>query len=146
MSTKKCWPVGDMAFQKKCMGKMSEVIRGGRTVLFVSHNMAAVENLCQRGVVLNKGNLVFGSSTQDAIQNYLRDVMLRRSEPLSMSFVSKIRRSAIRPRGELLQRRSCLRDDDQPLHEEIHAWALRVEESKIHFDPASFDRQLQYWN
>src|SRR5204862_6172366 len=45
--------VGDMAFQKKCLGKMSEVSQGGRTVLFVSHNMDAVENLCTRAVVLH---------------------------------------------------------------------------------------------
>ncbi len=51
--------VGDVAFQKKCLGKMNEVSRGGRTVLFVSHNMAAVENLCRRGVVLERGKLVF---------------------------------------------------------------------------------------
>src|SRR5205085_430973 len=44
--------VGDVAFQKKCLGKMGEVSRGGRTVLFVSHNMAAIENLCSRAVVL----------------------------------------------------------------------------------------------
>ncbi len=70
--------VGDMAFQKKCLGKMSEVSHGGRTVLFVSHNMAAVENLCQRGVVLNKGNLVFDGSTRDAIQQYLSALMRQR--------------------------------------------------------------------
>src|SRR5207249_8280676 len=44
--------VGDMAFQKKCLGKMNEVSQGGRTVLFVSHNMVAVENLCHRVIVL----------------------------------------------------------------------------------------------
>src|SRR5438270_5253208 len=42
--------VGDIAFQKKCLGKVTEVSRAGRTVLFVSHNMAAVENLCQKGI------------------------------------------------------------------------------------------------
>src|SRR6202045_1833456 len=47
--------VGDAEFQKKCLGKMDEVSRGGRTVLFVSHNMAAIENLCSRGVVLHQG-------------------------------------------------------------------------------------------
>src|SRR5437899_12025646 len=51
--------VGDIAFQKKCLGKMNEVSRVGRTVLFVSHNMAAVENLCRRGIVLDGGTLVF---------------------------------------------------------------------------------------
>src|SRR5438270_8347077 len=50
--------VGDLTFQKKCLGKMSEVSRGGRTVLFVSHNMEAIENLFTRGVVLHKGTLL----------------------------------------------------------------------------------------
>ena len=54
--------VGDMAFQRKCLGKMSEVSKGGRTVLFVSHNMAALENLCNRGLVLTKGSLSFDVS------------------------------------------------------------------------------------
>jgi len=49
--------VGDQAFQKKCLGKMSEVSRTGRTVLFVSHNMAAVANLCRRVLLIEKGRL-----------------------------------------------------------------------------------------
>ena len=47
--------VGDAAFQKKCLGKMGEVAREGRTVLFVSHNLAAVRSLCTRGIVLDRG-------------------------------------------------------------------------------------------
>src|SRR2546425_5019568 len=50
--------VGDAAFQKKCLGKMSSVAREGRTILFVSHNMAAVENLCTRTLLLRKGEVV----------------------------------------------------------------------------------------
>src|SRR5213594_2785977 len=63
--------VGDAAFQKKCLGKMSAVSRGGRTVLFVSHNMAAVENLCQRGIVLERGRAVFDGTSKDAVHHYL---------------------------------------------------------------------------
>ncbi|MDB6156013.1 MAG: ABC-type polysaccharide/polyol phosphate transport system, ATPase component [Chthoniobacteraceae bacterium] len=62
--------VGDAAFQQKCIGKMSEVAQGGRTVLFVSHNAAAVENLCTRGVVMNKGELVFSGTQTEAIAYY----------------------------------------------------------------------------
>ena len=51
--------VGDAEFQKKCLGKMGEVARGGRTVLFVSHNMAAVRQLCQRGLLLRQGEVAF---------------------------------------------------------------------------------------
>ena len=63
--------VGDAAFQKKCLGKMSEVVEGGRTVLFVSHNMGAVQNLCQRCILLNEGHLITNGSTADVISQYL---------------------------------------------------------------------------
>jgi len=63
--------VGDAAFQKKCLGKMSEVAKGGRTVLFVSHNMAAVENLCTRGIVLEQGRVIFEGTQTEAISRYL---------------------------------------------------------------------------
>ncbi|HEX2092501.1 MAG TPA: ABC transporter ATP-binding protein [Longimicrobiaceae bacterium] len=64
--------VGDAQFQKKCLGKMGEVAREGRTVLFVSHNMAAVENLCQRGVVLSRGRVQFVGTQSEAVRHYLR--------------------------------------------------------------------------
>lgn len=65
--------VGDAEFQKKAIGKMQDVSRGeGRTVLFVSHNMAAVKNLCTRGVVLDNGMLVFDGSVGDAIEHYIK--------------------------------------------------------------------------
>lgn len=63
--------VGDMAFQKKCLGKMSEVSRVGRTVLFVSHNMAAIENLCRRGIVLHGGKIAFEGTSTEAVSDYL---------------------------------------------------------------------------
>ena len=49
--------VGDAQFQKKCLGKMGDVSKEGRTVLFVSHNMGAIQQLCEKGILLNKGNL-----------------------------------------------------------------------------------------
>lgn len=63
--------VGDAVFQKKCLGKMDEVARQGRTVLFVSHNMVAIENLCTRGIVLRDGRLVFDGTAHEAIDVYL---------------------------------------------------------------------------
>lgn len=63
--------VGDAEFQKKCLGKMNDVSRGdGRTVLFVSHNMAAVTSLCNKGVVLNQGTKTYYGSTQNAIKKF----------------------------------------------------------------------------
>ena len=63
--------VGDADFQKKCLGKMDDVSKKeGRTVLFVSHNMAAVRQLCTRGILLRNGELVFGGGTEDCINEY----------------------------------------------------------------------------
>ncbi len=63
--------VGDAEFQKKCLGKMSEVAHGGRTVLFVSHNMAAVQRLCSQCLLLQKGELVEFGKTAKAVARYL---------------------------------------------------------------------------
>ena len=63
--------VGDAQFQQKCLGKMGEAARGGRTVLFVSHNMAAVDNLCGRGIVLERGRVAFEGTQREAIGHYL---------------------------------------------------------------------------
>jgi lipopolysaccharide transport system ATP-binding protein len=63
--------VGDVAFQRKCLGKMRDVATGGRTVLFVSHNMQAVSILCGRGLVLDQGALVFAGGAREAIDVYL---------------------------------------------------------------------------
>ena len=64
--------VGDAEFQKKCLGKMGDISKKeGRTVLFVSHNMAAVRQLCTRGILLRNGELVFEGGTEETIDNYL---------------------------------------------------------------------------
>lgn len=62
--------VGDVSFQKKCLGKMKEVAGQGRTVLFVSHNMAAIENLCDTGILLNRGRIAFTGDVQAVIAQY----------------------------------------------------------------------------
>jgi len=63
--------VGDVAFQKKCLGKMGDVAREGRTVLFVSHNMAAIENLCARTILLEEGHSIRDGATKEAIAMYM---------------------------------------------------------------------------
>src|SRR5262249_37762282 len=65
--------VGDVQFQKKCLGKMGEVAKGGRTVLFVSHNMAAVEALCSSALLLAGGRLVAKGATQEMVERCLSD-------------------------------------------------------------------------
>jgi len=65
--------VGDAEFQKKCLGKMGDVAKEGRTVLFVSHNMTMIQNLCKRSALLNKGRIFFYGSTHDAISKYQKN-------------------------------------------------------------------------
>ncbi|MEM7555302.1 MAG: ABC transporter ATP-binding protein [Cyanobacteria bacterium P01_A01_bin.84] len=62
--------VGDTSFQKKCLSKMKEVSSSGRTVLFVSHNMAAIRSLCSEALLLNQGKIVAQGSTDDCITSY----------------------------------------------------------------------------
>ncbi len=64
--------VGDAEFQKKCLGKMGEVAKGGRTVLFVSHNMAAVQILTTRAVLLSGGRIVESAETEKVVSTYLK--------------------------------------------------------------------------
>ena len=64
--------VGDASFQKKCMGKMSDVSKGGRTIVFVSHNMAAMRKLAARAVLIDGGQIVHAGPVGDVIDHYLR--------------------------------------------------------------------------
>jgi lipopolysaccharide transport system ATP-binding protein len=66
--------VGDVAFQKKCLGKMGEVAKEGRTVILVSHNMAAIQALCSRCLLLNGGELTASGSPRGVVEQYLSDV------------------------------------------------------------------------
>ena len=63
--------VGDAEFQRKCLGKMGDVARSGRTILFVSHNMAAVETLCTRGIHLESGKVDLIGTQTEAVTRYL---------------------------------------------------------------------------
>jgi lipopolysaccharide transport system ATP-binding protein len=67
--------VGDAAFQKKCLGKMGAVAKEGRTVLFVSHNMIAVQSLCSRGLWLNDGNAAQDGPVASVVASYMRSSM-----------------------------------------------------------------------
>ncbi|WP_038031228.1 ABC transporter ATP-binding protein [Thermonema rossianum] len=97
--------VGDAEFQKRAVGKMKEVSSGqGRTVLFVSHNMASVQHLCHSGVVLDKGRVVYQSQNIDeVIQYYAKQVRQQVSIPL----MSRNDRSG---RGEIRVQELCITD------------------------------------
>jgi lipopolysaccharide transport system ATP-binding protein len=66
--------VGDAAFQKKCLGKMQDVASGGRTVLFVSHNMAAITRLCSRAILLKDGRIASDGAVDAVVGEYIRGV------------------------------------------------------------------------
>jgi lipopolysaccharide transport system ATP-binding protein len=82
--------VGDIGFQRKCLGKMHSVSRTGRTVLFVSHNMAAVKTLCQQCIVLDQGSVAKAGSTEECIVLY--------SEVSNQDLVAEVKLT--RPHGE----------------------------------------------
>jgi lipopolysaccharide transport system ATP-binding protein len=127
--------VGDIAFQKKCLGKMSEVSEGGRTVIFVSHNMAAIQNLCKRGIVLSQGKLVFSGKAEDAIQHYLHTVSGAGAQGHVIDLLQ-----APRPNGSqhrILERMEFYTEGDRPAPGTVPMGdALRI---RLHFN---FDRHV----
>jgi len=77
--------VGDAQFQKKCLGKMSEVAGEGRTVLFVSHNLPAVISLCSRAVWIDSGHIQLDECTDEAISSYIESLNAQRGKNLFQS-------------------------------------------------------------
>jgi lipopolysaccharide transport system ATP-binding protein len=63
--------VGDAEFQKKCIGKMENVSKSGRTILFVSHNLASVKQLCTSGILLGKGSVLFSGTSSETVEKYI---------------------------------------------------------------------------
>lgn len=66
--------VGDAEFQKKCLGKMDEVSKSGRTVLFISHNLGAVQQLCQRGILINQGQIIENNLIDKTLDKYYQTI------------------------------------------------------------------------
>jgi lipopolysaccharide transport system ATP-binding protein len=75
--------VGDIAFQRKCLGKMDDVAKEGRTVLFVSHNMGLLQMLCERGILLQQGSVYADGSITEAVDAYLQTLEQAKSRDLS---------------------------------------------------------------
>lgn len=87
--------VGDVEFQRKCLGKMEDVSKSGRTVLFVSHNMAAIKNICNKGIVLNYGKIEYYGTETDSINYYLektaqRQLAHRKQSPFNKNSIGPI--------------------------------------------------------
>src|SRR4030095_6366857 len=72
--------VGDYAFQQKCLNKMQDVSTSGRTVLFVSHNLGAINRLCDRCILLDQGQLVLSGPTASTVQTYMTSGLMQRAE------------------------------------------------------------------
>jgi lipopolysaccharide transport system ATP-binding protein len=66
--------VGDLPFQKKCLGKMENIANSGKTVIFVSHNIGAIKSLCTKAILLNDGELIYDGLTEDTINQYLSTI------------------------------------------------------------------------
>ena len=75
--------VGDMAFQRKCLGKMDDVAQAGRTVLFVSHNIGLLQQLCERGIFLQHGTVHTDGTITEAVDAYLQTLEQAKSQDLS---------------------------------------------------------------
>jgi lipopolysaccharide transport system ATP-binding protein len=73
--------VGDENFQQKCIGKMNHVSKHGRTILFVSHDLAAIQNLCERVLVFRHGKLTYDGKPADAIRHYLSEISTQSQSP-----------------------------------------------------------------
>ena len=111
--------VGDIAFQKKCLGKMAEACTQNRTVLFVSHNLAAVEALCNKGLVLQHGTAVFSGTAKEAIQFYLQNVSTEGATSSSHSVELDSAPGRIPKYRPQLKRIELFTEDDQPLKGEL---------------------------
>lgn len=113
--------VGDAEFQKKAIGKMQDISRGeGRTVLFVSHNMAAVRNLCTRGIVLENGIIVFEGNQNEAVDYYLQSSKNNNSN----SLINRIDRTG---NGKLkIKAVELLNNENKPIDSVISGDFLRV--------------------
>jgi lipopolysaccharide transport system ATP-binding protein len=87
--------VGDVAFQKKCLGKMGDVAKEGRTVLFVTHNMSAILNLCRRAILLQQGALLSNGPAQEIVESYMQSFRVSGGEEIA-SYPDRIGEGRVR--------------------------------------------------
>lgn len=82
--------VGDAEFQKRCLGKMDEVARSGRTVVFVSHDLGAIQQLCKKCICLKNGKIALEAPTNDCIKAYFNKILLMQDSKLSQNEKAEI--------------------------------------------------------
>ena len=113
--------VGDMAFQNKCINKMKEVANSGKTIIYVSHNMATIRALCNRCVVLNKGEVEFVGAVEEGIAKYLGE----ENNTLQLLFKDFRNREKIYPQKveflsfKVLEKKSCYYKQGENLEFEL---------------------------
>jgi lipopolysaccharide transport system ATP-binding protein len=114
--------VGDVAFKQKCLGKMESVARGGRTVLFVSHDLGAIRSLCTKGMVLDKGSVTFIGDVSQSVDRYMQEVMSVSSSQVNEQGFSGSLRSQLSIRTiNVYQENKLVSVIDPMLPFEIHA-------------------------
>jgi lipopolysaccharide transport system ATP-binding protein len=121
--------VGDAEFQKKCLGKMKDVANKGRTVLFVSHNLSALKNICNKGVLLEKGRVSFAGSIDNAINAYINsgNVAFEKSKE-----VSKL----VRERGALkLAYKKIIFNSERYYPSSLFEMSLEIEQRDLSYEP-----------
>ena len=122
--------VGDAEFQKKCIGKMQDVARGGRTVIFVSHNMAAIRQLCNTAIMMTKGRLVSHGATEDVVIDYLVTKEVGVFSGLTGKYGVELSRAAITDNSTGLATSTLLFNQDYTLAVSIRA-PQRVPQSAV---------------
>ena len=124
--------VGDAEFQKKCLGKMGEVSRQGRNVLFVSHNMGAIANLCPTVIWLDKGMIAFCGDSQDAIAKYISQGTESRGEASWTDIQTAPGNDVVRLKAVRLKSAGAVTSDvliNQEIEVEIDYWNLKPGQS-----------------
>jgi lipopolysaccharide transport system ATP-binding protein len=86
--------VGDAEFQKKCIGKMEDVSKSGRTVLFVSHNMGSLRSICKKGIILDKGSLSLIAPISETVDHYLKVQSISSESFLDLTKYAKLSKEA----------------------------------------------------
>ena len=112
--------VGDAEFQRKCLGKMSDVARSGRTVLFVSHNMSAVLRLTEETIVLNKGKLMLSAETSKAVDFYMSSGFAQEGERRWQADEIPASAAPFRPLALRIIDTTRADDRDRPLYRAAH--------------------------
>jgi lipopolysaccharide transport system ATP-binding protein len=136
--------VGDAAFQKKCLGKMGDVAEEGRTILFVSHNMVAIQNLCDRSLWLQDGQVMREGSASEVVSDYLSRSFNAVTEQVWENIETAPGNDKVRIHRVCIKPENGLPPDiitmDTPLQVEIEYWNL-IPNSTLHISLHFYNQQ-----